>query len=363
MIQVPIDIHTLVAVTYTGVAVLCAVLFWFMPRLTRPDLYFAVTVSQAFRDGPEGKSILRRYRIELIVVCVLAFSLFVAGIVRFGVGFIAAGLLIELAAAFIPFYLARQRVLPHAAPPTMIREAELHRSNHVVPGGWIAASGPFILLAGFGAYLWIHGVPSDGSSGGQPGGFPIRSLIVYLLSTGAILVVQTLTLYGLTHWLRPVYAAGRERARESKFRRTVAAIVLTAEYYVTIQASWIILAPRHNGLLKVGLLPLVFVFVLVVIVVLARLGQGGSRMPTIDQRLSTTSTDPVGDRTPDRYWRLGVFYFNRDDSAVFVEKRFGLGYSLNFARPTAWIILLLILMAPLIPILAHLTRFLPRAGA
>jgi uncharacterized membrane protein len=48
-----------------------------------------------------------------------------------------------------------------------------------------------------------------------------------------------------------------------------------------------------------------------------------------------------------------VFYFNRDDAAILVEKRFGLGYSLNFARPMAWIIVALILMAPLIAILAH----------
>jgi uncharacterized membrane protein len=68
---------------------------------------------------------------------------------------------------------------------------------------------------------------------------------------------------------------------------------------------------------------------------------------------------PVGDRTLDRYWKLGVFYFNRDDSAVLVEKRFGLGYSLNFARPTAWFILLLVPLGPLIPIVAHLLRFLP----
>jgi hypothetical protein len=32
------------------------------------------------------------------------------------------------------------------------------------------------------------------------------------------------------------------------------------------------------------------------------------------------------------------------------------------ARPTAWIILLLVLMGPLIPIVAHLSRFLPKLG-
>ena len=61
----------------------------------------------------------------------------------------------------------------------------------------------------------------------------------------------------------------------------------------------------------------------------------------------------VGDRTLDRYWKLGLFYFNGNDSAVIVEKRWGLGYRLNFARPTAWIIVMLVMLGVLIPILAH----------
>ncbi len=45
-----------------------------------------------------------------------------------------------------------------------------------------------------------------------------------------------------------------------------------------------------------------------------------------------------------------------DDPAVVVEKRFGLGYTLNFARPITWIILLLVLMGPLVPILVSRLR-------
>jgi uncharacterized membrane protein len=77
-------------------------------------------------------------------------------------------------------------------------------------------------------------------------------------------------------------------------------------------------------------------------------------MATADGSRLTSSTVPIGDRTPDRYWKLGILYFNRDDPAVLVEKRFGLGYSLNFARPIAWMIVLLALIGPLVPILAHL---------
>lgn len=81
-----------------------------------------------------------------------------------------------------------------------------------------------------------------------------------------------------------------------------------------------------------------------VTVVLMRLGQGGSRLASA-QRLEPAATKPVGDRTEDRFWKLGVFYRNRNDPSVMVEKRFGLGYTVNFAYPAAWAILLLPVLA------------------
>ena len=38
-------------------------------------------------------------------------------------------------------------------------------------------------------------------------------------------------------------------------------------------------------------------------------------------------------------YKAGFIYFNRQDSRVFVPKRFGIGYSFNFANPVTWIIL------------------------
>ena len=239
----------------------------------------------------------------------------------------------------------------------MIREAELHEHDRIIPGGWMTASGPFILLAACAGYLWIRAGENPTST--DLDGHRVR---VYLVGTAGILASLTLILYGLAHWVRPVHAGGGEGARELKFRKTVSAILLVDEYFITLQAFWMMLVPRRGDLTIVALLPLFLVFVLVAIVMLARLGQGGSRMPATDRTPLTSSSVPVGDRTPDRYWKLGIFYFNRDDAAVLVEKRFGLGYSLNFARPTAWIILLLVLMGPLIPIVAHLSRFLPKLG-
>jgi hypothetical protein len=45
----------------------------------------------------------------------------------------------------------------------------------------------------------------------------------------------------------------------------------------------------------------------------------------------------VGDGTPDSAWKLGLWYYNRDDPARSVASRFGSGRSYNWARPTAWV--------------------------
>ena len=40
----------------------------------------------------------------------------------------------------------------------------------------------------------------------------------------------------------------------------------------------------------------------------------------------------------DEHWKLGVLYFNPGDASVFLPKRFGVGWTLNLARPSAWAI-------------------------
>jgi Family of unknown function (DUF5808) len=44
------------------------------------------------------------------------------------------------------------------------------------------------------------------------------------------------------------------------------------------------------------------------------------------------------DRTPDRCWKAGIFYVNPADPALFVEKRHGIGYTLNFGNPWSWVV-------------------------
>ncbi|HVP59507.1 MAG TPA: DUF5808 domain-containing protein [Myxococcaceae bacterium] len=46
-------------------------------------------------------------------------------------------------------------------------------------------------------------------------------------------------------------------------------------------------------------------------------------------------------------WRGGLFYVNSADPRLLVPKRSGLGWTFNFARPVAWLLLAVLLLFPL----------------
>lgn len=56
----------------------------------------------------------------------------------------------------------------------------------------------------------------------------------------------------------------------------------------------------------------------------------------------------------DDHWVAGVFYYNPDDPALWVGKRFGIGWTLNFAHAASWLILAALLLLPLAAIVAGL---------
>lgn len=62
-------------------------------------------------------------------------------------------------------------------------------------------------------------------------------------------------------------------------------------------------------------------------------GQAGSR---VFKRMQGDAPLLADD---DEHWKLGLFYVNRDDASLFLPERFGIGWTMNFARPVAWAII------------------------
>jgi uncharacterized membrane protein len=74
------------------------------------------------------------------------------------------------------------------------------------------------------------------------------------------------------------------------------------------------------------------------IVLAVKIGQGGERLKLKEDKVIGT----IHDRDDDNLWKLGnTIYYNPDDSSLFVEKRFGIGWTVNTGRPLGMFFMIL----------------------
>lgn len=90
-------------------------------------------------------------------------------------------------------------------------------------------------------------------------------------------------------------------------------------------------------------------FVLYMVAIFGSLAYYMRRMYTLNAQFKEEGT-PFSEPDQDKYWKGGLFYFNKDDHNVFVEKNVGVGWTINFARPAAWFFILFILFTSLLPL-------------
>ncbi|RAW19079.1 hypothetical protein DC345_02775 [Paenibacillus taichungensis] len=68
--------------------------------------------------------------------------------------------------------------------------------------------------------------------------------------------------------------------------------------------------------------------------------QGGGKIRNHQEERERSKEQPVNN---DDYWKLGFIYFNANDPSFTVEKRYGIGWTINFAHPLSWVLLLFII--------------------
>lgn len=358
---------TSVALFLTSETLLVAFFFHFLPELTRHDIFFAVTVDRGFQKTADAKPILLRFRLAIWIHTFIALAIVFAGIATNHLLLPLVGIFWQIAGATFAFLRARRQVLSHAVAPTSRHEAPLVRRSPSV-FYWILQLGPFAILAARAAYLrarWQEipaRFPVHWGLNGEPNGWSTRSFLgVY----GPVLIGFTVCLfiaffsYGVVHWTRHIRSQGPQAAAEGRFRRVQLGTLLAVQYFV----AWIFggvsfMALRSHPERAPGIEPFLLVtvvFVAVLYAILIHTGQGGANLMKAGDASNILGTAPVtGDRTPDQCWKAGMFYVNPSDPALLVEKRFGIGYTLNFGRAGAWLLAALILAMAAAPLIVAL---------
>jgi uncharacterized membrane protein len=320
-----------------GLLILMGGLFHIIPGFTRPDIFFVVTVAPEFRRSSDAQRILRRYR------AMVWMTTLVASWLELATGLAAAVVLLE-ALGFLGALVATNRaVRAYAAAPNSMVEVDLAMPQERLPGGPIVAILPVLSLGSLGLWAGFHW---DRLPPRFPVHFGLHGADRWVTTTpttvfGFLAMVACMCLllaglaWGIVNWTRRISTAGCNAAAERHFRRRVAQLSIVSAYFLVFPA-WLTLF--HPAAAAMNVWGLAMATVLVAFTVnLMRGGQGGSRATV------TAGGAPVGDRTPDACWKWGLCYVNAADPSILIEKRFGVGYTLNFGNRWTWVVLALLL--------------------
>ena len=331
--------------------------FLIYPRIARRGLLFGVYVGEEIFDGAAARAITRSWYRGIwatLAAGVAAGGLLAALTAHPLAAVLPVGLLL---AGFIAFYLRAYRracaLAPRGARPAAV--APLVASppaSPILPAIAVAAGiacGAFAI-----GHAWSHyaelpaRVPSHFGFSGAPDAWQTKEPIVVFLPALLTLVVGAGL--GVMSWLvlyakRALRAAdhGASLAAQMRFRTAMTRFLAGVSLLTTALLTWLSVSMVRVGLgLAPGLGqgPMVLVAILLAfslggtVLIAFRYGQGGARL----ERAAGTAplTNGLADNS---HWVLGMFYVNRDDPSIMVERRFGFGYTVNFGNPRAVLLL------------------------
>ena len=334
-------------------ALVVGIAFWLAPAWGRRGHLFAVTVDPNPERAAETRGIVASYRRQVLAATVAALVVLVA----FGGAALTASswiTLVQIGLCFAAYAVARTRVSPFAVAVDPTREVALRQEPEPWAGGPLGQLGPTLILGAAALVLWLRwdAVPATyvrhWNAALQPDGWGTKSWgslgMPLVLGLGLTWLLQW-TARSFSVEVRRVDARGEAAAAETARRRATARFMLVACYFLAFLLGGLALTPLFQspqsakwilvGTLTVGVCGGLGLMVYA----------GVTLMPHF--QTAARGVESATDRTDDRYWKAGVFYYAPDDPALWVEKRFGMGYTLNMARAKAWVILGAILGLPL----------------
>lgn len=126
------------------------------------------------------------------------------------------------------------------------------------------------------------------------------------------------------------------RVRQLALRKYTSWLMFFVSFLVTVLFSFFQLQSIHPDILSGTMMitaPIIFLAVVLIGTITFSVKIGIS-----DKFDEDVAEDNITDYDEDSHWVGGLIYFNKNDPSIFVEKRFGVGWTLNFANPIGYII-------------------------
>lgn len=350
------------------VVLLVGVVLWLTPTLSKDTVPLGVSVPQERVTDPVVRSAISRFRAGIVAVTIgaVVLALLLGSALPEVAGL--APLLVVIAGG-VCFAVSRSAIVAakqdgdwYADVPGVLRASVTPTEPPSVPRSvWslfvVAALLPFVAIV-LAVARWSSlpdRIPTHFGVNGTPDGWTSKGPGLLLgIAAFALLPV----LFALISWLmlRSPANQGSDRERVAVQRRATViglgwmAVLVNAAIAVTFV---VILTGADAGAVQacaIGTLVATFVGVAIMLGLVAR----------ASRRTGREVVDPVHDAPDDdQHWKWGMFYVNRDDPRLMVDKRVGIGITVNFGHPAgriiAIVLVLLVAATILIPLIGALT--------
>ncbi|WP_085830699.1 DUF1648 domain-containing protein [Collinsella vaginalis] len=344
------------AVLIAVVGATAAMTPWLMPATE----CFAVTVPAANVVDPRLHGLKRRYTVQvLIIIVVICAAMALPAVFSWDMtAALAYGIVLVTLSVALPFFLMlryRGRVqeikrsegwrATGARKVAALGERELPRPaslrwelTHLAAAAVAAIIG-WRLLPQMPARVPIHFDLT-----GAANGWVERGPLAALMPAGIVLllgVFLAMAHLAIVRSKRPVVPGSLATSAwaYAVFARAQSLVLLATG--ALLDVCFMLIPLQMAGMIPLGSwIALILLAVAVALVpsawIFVSLGQNGSRLAGHMASPDAEAGIPVDD---DRFWHAGVFYANAADPAVVVPKRFGAGWTVNFARPATWAII------------------------
>jgi uncharacterized membrane protein len=339
-----------------GEALLISGLTLLYPRIARRGLLFGVYVGEVCWGGEDARRITRSWQNGMVFWSLASAGLAIGGIlwhrteVAMAVVMMALPLVLTIvsAALYLRAYGRARTLAVPGLPPPAAAVLSAPETPSVLPMVALIAGilcGMYVV-----SYAALHyaelpaQVPTHFGPSGRPDAWKPKSfwtvmllpMMTFIMGSG--LGIMALLISRAKRALRfpqtQISAEAQMRFRQA-FTRFISLIALVVTAMLSVASVDAIrvglgLAEALSPLMMVTGIGLGVLAIGGSLYLILHYGQGGSRLER-----SAGNAPLTNGLADNRYWVLGVFYVNRDDPSIFVERRFGIGYTINFGNPKA----------------------------
>lgn len=341
-----------------------------IPYLVKSTIVFGVSIPEQYSTEPAIIFSKKLYSIVVLLSGVLTIG--IVSIIIYSSSFSeATKMMIGISSQFVVLFISmilylllhvkisrlkQQHKWNAQFKQLRITDLALRTKDEMLPSILFVA--PMLMTIGLILYTYTqydllpNEIPIHWGPSGQPDAFTNKTPFS-AVSLLVILLIMQLMFMTIHYFIKQsgirtsVVRMKSSQIQKLAFRKYTSWLLFFIAVLITVLFSFLQISIIHtNAINEKMMFGIPFAFLVITLISTGiyafKAGQGGTRITT---EIEEPFEQLIMDVDEDRYWKLGVFYVNRQDPSIFVEKRFGVGWTINFANPIGILITFLPILA------------------